>query len=282
MSNLAAIAAEHGLVRVGVRPGLRDYVAETWRRRHFAVGLASSKAYSRNQGSYLGQLWAVLTPLLWAGVYLLMFGVVLNTSRGVDNYPGFLVTGVFLFHYSSSAIQNGSKAITGNRELIGSLQFPRALLPVATVLAELFTLLPALAVLFVIVPATGEPVQASWLLLLPAVALQTVFGAGIAFICARLVADVRDFARLVPFVLRVLMYTSGVLFSIDHYVGKDAVATVLQHQPIAIYLEIGRAALLTGVEASAATWLWAVGWAVLAAVGGLVFFWRAEERYGRG
>ena len=121
MSNLAAIAAEHGLTRVGVRPGLRDYVHQVWDRRHFAVAMASSKAYARNQGGYLGQLWAVLTPLLWAGVYLVMFGIVLKTDRGVANYPGFLVTGVFLFHFASSSISNGSKAVTGNLELIGSL-----------------------------------------------------------------------------------------------------------------------------------------------------------------
>lgn len=281
-TTLSAIAAEQGLRRVGVRPPLGDYLREVWRRRHFAVRLAASKAYARNQGSYLGQLWAVLTPLMWAGVYLLMFGVVLDTSRGVDNYPGFLVVGVFLFHFTSAAIQGGSKAITGNRELIGSLQFPRALLPIATVLAELFTLLSALAVLLVLMPLTGEPVQLSWLLLVPAVALQWAFGSGLAFVFARLVVDVRDVARLVPFVLRVLMYTSGVLFSIQHYVDHGPIATVLQHQPVAVSLELGRAALLSGVEAPPSLWLWSLAWAVASLVAGFVWFWRAEERYGRG
>ncbi|WP_395692962.1 ABC transporter permease [Nocardioides sp.] len=282
MSALAAIAAQHGLAPVGVRPPLRRYVAEVWRRRHFAVVLASSKAYARNQGGYLGQLWAVLTPVLWACVYLVVFGVVLRTSRGVENFPGFLVIGVFLFHFSTSSISNGSKSITGNSELIGSLEFPRALLPIAAVMAELFTLLPALAVMLAVVPLTGEPVQASWLLLAPAVTLQWVFGTGVAFVCARLVADHRDLGRLVPFVLRVLMYTSGVFFAIDHYVRDDTAAAVLQHQPIAVYLDLGRAALLEGVTVGPAMWLWGLGWALLAGIGGFWFFWRAEERYARG
>lgn len=282
MTELAAIAAEHGLARVGVRPDLAEYVRQVWRRRHFAVALAASKAYSRNQGSYLGQAWAVLTPILWAAVYLVVFGVVLSTDRGVDNFAGFLVIGVFLYHFSASSIQNGSKSITGNRELIGSLSFPRALLPIATVLADLLTLLPALLVLLFLVPLTGEPLQASWLLLAPAVALQWVFGTGLAFLLARAVADVRDLARLVPFVLRVAMYTSGVFFSISHYVDDPTIANVLQHQPIAIYLELGRAALLSGVETSVGTWLWALGWAVAAVLVGFVYFWRGEERYARG
>jgi teichoic acid transport system permease protein len=282
VSDLAAIAAEHGLVRVGVRPGLRDYLRHVWGRRHFAVAMAGSKAYARNQGGYLGQLWAVLTPLLWAAVYLVMFGVVLETDRGVANYPGFLVIGVFLFHFASSSIANGAKAITGNLELIGSLQFPRALLPISTVLAELFTLLPSLAVLLVLVPLTGDPVQASWLLLPFAVGLLWLFGTGLALVCARAVAQARDLARLVPFVLRVLMYASGVFFSINHYVESSTVAAALQRQPIAVYLELGRGALLADVPLSAGTWLWGVGWAAVALVGGFVFFWQAEERYARG
>jgi len=280
--SLAQLAADHGLVRVGVRPPLPAYVRALWRRRHFAVSLAASKAYARNQGSYLGQLWALLTPVLWACVYLLVFGVLLDTSRGVDNFVGFLVVGVFLFHFTSAGISAGSKAVVGNHGLIASLQFPRALLPVAAVLAELFTLLPALLVLLVLVPLSGEPVQASWLLLPCAVALQWLFGTGLAFVTARLVSDVRDLKQLVPFVLRVLMYVSGVFFSIQHYVGSGRAGALLTHQPVAVYLELGRACLLTDVTASPSTWLWGVGWALAALAGGFVFFWRGEARYGRG
>src|SRR4029079_1726983 len=134
-------------------PSLPAYVRSLWARRHFALSLAAAKAYARNQGSYLGQLWALLTPLMWAGVYLLVFGGLLGTSRGVDNFVGFLVVGVFLFHFTSACVVAGSRAIVGNQSLITSLQLPRALLPVATVLSELFTLLPALLVLVVLVPA---------------------------------------------------------------------------------------------------------------------------------
>jgi teichoic acid transport system permease protein len=282
MSVLAALAAEHGLVRVGIRPPLRTYLRQLWERRHFAISLAASTAYARNQGSYLGQLWAVLTPMLWAVVYLLVFGVVLDTSRGVDNFVGFLVTGVFLFHFSSAAIRSGSRALTSHEGLIASLRFPRALLPIAAVLAELLTLLPALLVLLALVPATGEPLRATWLLLPVAVALQFVFGTGVALIAARLVAQVRDLAQLVPFVLRVLLYVSGVFFSIDHYVGDPTAETVLRHQPIGVYLELGRGALLTDVPLPSSLWAWGVGWALAALAGGLWFFWRGEERYGRG
>ena len=282
--DLSAYAAEHGLKPVGVRPPLKVYIAESWKRRHFMVGVAASKAYARNQGGYLGQIWAVLTPALWACVYLLVFGVLLRTDRGIHNYVGFLVVGVFLYHFSTAAISNGAKSISSNQDVIGSLQFPRVLMPGAVVLAELFTLIPAIFVMLIVVLASGEPFRLTWFLLPIAVLFQWLFGTGIALIFARLVVQVRDVGRLVPFFLRALMYTSGVFFSIDHYVGKHATAgNILSHQPIAIYLELGRGALLAeDVTIKASTWAWGIGWALGTLLIGFVFFWRAEEEYARG
>ncbi|RNL75508.1 ABC transporter permease [Nocardioides marmorisolisilvae] len=280
---LSAYAAEHGLTPVGVRPPLKVYLQQTWQRRHFIVSLAASKAYIRNQGGYLGQLWAIITPALWACVYLLIFGVLLNTSRGIHNFVGFLVVGVFLYHFSTACISQGAKSISMNQELIGSLQFPRAVLPAATVLAELFTLIPAIFVMIVVVIGSGEHFQASWLLLPFAVILQWIFGTGFAFFFARMVVQFRDFGRLVPFVLRALMYTSGVFFSISHYVGNHVtIGNVLSHQPIAIYLELGRGALLEETQVTLDAWLWGFGWAFGTLALGFIFFWRAEEKYARG
>src|SRR3546814_541199 len=108
------------------------------------------------------------------------------------------------------------------------------------------------------------------------------FGTGIAFICARRVVPFRHIKQLIPFVLRALMYTSGVFFSIDHYVGTGAAASVVSHQPIAVYLELVRCTLLEEMDASLSLWLWGAGWAIGALIIGFIYFWRAEESYGRG
>ncbi|WP_109505853.1 ABC transporter permease [Nocardioides speluncae] len=277
----AALAAQHGLTRIGGRPRLSAYLKDLWQRRHFALKLGSSRAYARNQDSFLGQLWAVLTPLLWAGVYLFVFGVLLKTDRGVENFAGFLVIGVFLFRFTASSISAGAKAITGNSSLISSLQFPRALLPIAVVVAEFVALLPELVVLAALVLVTGEPVRVQWLLLLVAVGLQLLFSLGVAFIVARAVAEIRDVGNLIPFVIRALMYVSGVFFSIDHYAGGGLLGDILTHNPMAIYLELGRASLLEGQSVGLDIWAWGAGFAVVTLVGGFLYFWHGEEKYGR-
>ena len=72
----------------------------------------------------------------------------------------------------------------------------------------------SMAVLIVIVLATGEPVTWYWLLAIPVLLLQTIFNVGVGLFVARLGSQVNDFSQLLPFLLRTWMYLSGVMFSI--------------------------------------------------------------------
>ncbi|GAB3073777.1 ABC transporter permease [Nocardioides zeae] len=280
--SLKEIAESNGLRQVGGRPRLGTYLAGLWGRRHFAWMLAKSQAYSQNQGSYLGQAWNILNPLINAAVYLTIFGYVLKTDRGIENYIAYLLIGIFFFQFITRAITLGSKAVVGNTGLVNSLQFPRALLPISTVLTELLTFLPATVVLLVLVPLSGEPFTWWWLALPGAIALMHVWGTGMAFLLARLVVEVRDVANLIPFIMRALMYFSGVFFSITTYAGSGLLGTALAYQPVAVYLQLARTCLMVEAEPSATLWLAALGWAVGTLVVGFLFFWRAEAKYGRG
>jgi teichoic acid transport system permease protein len=276
-----SMAEEYGLRRIGVRPRLGIYLHDLWTRRHFIRVLATSTAYARNQKNYLGQLWAVINPILNALVYFLIFGLVLQTNRGVENYVAFLTIGVFMFGFTSSAVTAGSRAIVGNLGLVRSLHFPRAVLPLAVVLTELIALLPALVVLCGIVLLTGEPITTAWLLFPVVVIIQWMFNTGCAFIVARLVAHVRDLLNVIPFILRFLRYASGVMFSISAYVGDSWIGAVMEYQPIAIYLTLARSALMAEETPDPLAWTFGIGWAVVFLVAGFLLFWQAEERYGR-
>jgi teichoic acid transport system permease protein len=237
--------------------------------------------YSRTR---LGQIWQLLTPLLNAGVYLLLFGVLLNTSRGVDNFVAFLVIGVFIFHFSQRSVRHGADSVSSNLGLIRALHFPRATLPLAYALTELQQFFAALVVMAGVVLATGEPLTVRWLLVPVAVALQSVFNAGLALIAARVVAQAPDVNKVLPFFLRTWLYTSGVFYSIPvHTAGAPGwVRTVLEVNPGAVYIDLVRTALLSHHDPLPYSWPLAVAWAVVALVVGFVFFWRAETRYGRG
>lgn len=276
------LAEKHGLTRVGVRPPLRSYIKESWRKRRFLWTLASSQAVSRNQNNYLGQLWAVLNPLALAVAYWLVFGLLLDTREGTDNYVAFLTSGIFTFTMISGILTNGSRSILRNLGLVRALRFPRCFLPLSAVISEMLVALPAFAVLFIILFATGEPFSWNWLLL--PVALLNIFfmTSGLTMIAARLLETSRDLGNLVPIAIRLLRYISGVFFSIEAYAGTGLIGNIMYYQPIAASLSLVRQSLLAEFPPTAMLWLVSSAWSVLLFSIGFVVFWRAEARYGRG
>jgi teichoic acid transport system permease protein len=243
---LAEFAIAHGLRPSAERPRILAYLRQLWRRRSFILAFATARNIAMYTQARLGQLWQVLTPLLNAGVYFLIFGLLLHVNRGVPNYLAFLVTGVFVFTFTQRAFISTSTVITNSLPLIRALQFPRAALPLAYVVIELQQVLLSMVVLAVIVLATGEPLTWYWLLVIPALLLQTIFNVGVGLFVARLGSQVNDFSQLLPFLLRTWLYLSGVIFSIATLSIKTHrwIVVALQLNPAALYITLIRNALL--------------------------------------
>ncbi len=241
-------------------------------------------AAAQYRDTLLGRLWQVLGPILNALVYYFIFGVLLKTSKGVENFTAFLIIGVFTFTYTQRAVTGGTKAIANNRSLIRAIHFPRAVLPVAVIVMEVQQQAVSMTILGVIVLLTGEPLTWSWLLVLPIVALQTIFNTGVCMLVARWTAASRDVAQLVPFVLQTWRYLSGVMFSIPVFTADLApwVHKVLYLNPLTACIELMRDALMTTYSAPGYLWWYAAGWAAVSLLIGFLVFYRAEEAYSRG
>ncbi|MFD5820585.1 ABC transporter permease [Streptomyces sp. NPDC127038] len=285
----AAIAARYGLTVSGARPSLPAYVGQLWARRHFITAFATAKLTAQYSEAKLGQVWQVMTPLLNAAVYYFIFGILLGTSHGVSDFIPFLVTGVFIWTFTQSSIMAGTRAISGSLGLVRALHFPRAALPVSYAIQQLQQLLFSMAALIVILLCFGVPVSASWLLAVPVLMLQFMFNAGIAMIVARMGAKTPDIAQLMPFILRTWMYVSGVMWSIDKMLKNSSVPhwveVALSSNPAAVYIDLMRYSLIDTFHAHQLphhVWALALGWAVVVGVGGFIYFWKAEETYGRG
>jgi teichoic acid transport system permease protein len=319
---LAELAAQHELKLSGARPSLTAYVATLWQRRHFIWGYATARSVSMYTEARLGQLWQVLTPLLNAGVYWLIFGILFQASRGVEHYPAFLLAGVFVFAFTERSIVTGSNVMRANLQLIRALYFPRASLPLAYVLVELQQMLVGFIVLIPVMLISGEPPSWYWFLLVPAVLLQTMFNIGAALIVARLGGSLADVSELIPFILRITRYFCGVMYMIT--VLPAAVPwwglKVLSLNPPAVFISLVRVALMQSYRLNSPgnkpynerlctlfhhppagkspvpslqaychavvtnndLWLAAVGWGIGFFVLGVIFFWQAESQYGRG
>lgn len=278
---LAEQAAARGLHRVGARPPLLQYLKQTWERRLFIMAMARFRLRAGLEDNRLGVLWLLLQPVLNATVYGSIF-YFLQSDRRPEAYVVHVVIGVFLFQFFSRSLSDGAKSITGNKALVQSLAFPRLTLPLAEVIEQFLSLLPSIGLLLILLPFLGHSPTWSWLLMIPLLGLYTLFNAGVAMIAARLTVHVRDLTQLLPFISRILFYTSGVLFDVNRIFNDHPwVVRVYDFQPIYQVLQMARACLMGGHGYNGMYWLYFSIWSVVMFVVGLVFFWVAEERYGR-
>lgn len=281
---LADVAQAHGLRRVGGRPPLGSYLTDVWRRREFIYALAKYRIEAENGRNRLGMAWVVLKPLMNAAVYGVVFGLLLRTNRGVDDFVAFLVIGVLMFEYFSTCLTTGAKSITGSAALVQSLSFPRMSLPLSLVVQRLLQFVPMAVIMAIVAVCLGNLPSWEWLLFIPLTVIFTVFNVGITLCTARLTVHFRDLTQLLPFVSRFLLYGTGVFFSLEQRLEDHPTAqAILDWQPIHEFLTLARAILLDGpmYEIRGEYFALASFWAVVMIVIGTVFFWAAEERYGR-
>jgi teichoic acid transport system permease protein len=268
-----------GLRDVHIPSGLRPYVAAMWSRRSYVWYVARSTLREKQMNSVLGNIWHLLNPLLQVAVYYVIFGVVLEVDRGVDNFITFLAIGTLAFTFCQRSTLSGASSIVKNLGLIRAVEFPRAVLPFTSTLTETLSMLPSFLVIGVVAVVTGETPSPRWLLLIPVMGVLAVFNLGAALFAARATSVVRDVQQILPFVFRILLYASGVLFSAAEY-AEGSYRWFFTLNPVYAFLTIARWTIL-GSDVSASLLLSAGTWTVVVTVTGFLWFRAGEASYGR-
>lgn len=267
------------LTVLGSRVPLSAYLAELWDRRHFTYSLAENDMRSKHMNSFLGQLWHLLNPAMMITVYFFIFGVVLSARDGVENYVTFLVAGVMIFRFSQNTIVGGCRCIPQNLGLIRSIQFPRALVPLSVLLENLMALVPALGLIVVVALFDGVQFGPRILLLPVVILLGSMFSLGIGMIGARVGAAVADLQQVLPHFFRIMLYMSGVLFSVRDSLDSELLYRLFAINPFFDLVAIGRWTI-TGHPVDIYPVVGLVAWAFLGLIVGGTYFRRAEHRYG--
>ena len=280
--DLAKYAAENGLKRVGARPPFFAYLKEAWRRREFALALATFTNDSDNARNRLGRWWMIITPVLQGGLYGIVFGFIMGSANRPIHFIEYLFCGVFLFSFMQQAFTSGATSVTSNAGLVKSLSFPRVLLPISATIKQFINLLPQIGLLLVTIVLMGNPVTWQWLLMVPATLLMLLFGVGSSMLAARMTVQFPDLNKLLPFVFRLAFYASGIFYSVEKILAQYPVALeIMRFNPYSAFMTLARGLLIRDYSVTPATWWLCAGWAILLPLISVVLFWRVEERHGR-
>ena len=187
---------------------------------------------------YLGYLWWILEPLLWVGVFYLVFVVLLHNRE--PNFLMFLATGKLAFIWFSKTVTQASSSIIGGRGLVGKISVPMTLFPLAVVQEGVYRQVVVFALLFVFLMVGGFKVTSTWWYLLPIMFVNYIMIVACAFAGACLVCVARDFSQIIQLGMMFLMFTSGIFWDLRTLSSPEATTLVMNLNPVAFILDAYR------------------------------------------
>lgn len=264
--------------RSGV-PRLRSYLPELWARREFVYELARCTLRAQNYLNAFGQLWLVLNPLLMGAVYYVLVDILSNGKHAKD-YFSVLLAGLFLYTFFSSILSQSAGSIIGSSRLILNSRLPRLVLPVTQIVIAFMRFLPCMIVFLAVHTIQRLPWGLDVFYALPAFIEVTLFGAGLGFICATLQVYFRDFSNFLPYVTRIWLFLSPVLWELQTQLAKhDLKSHVIALNPLSPMIGAWGDALVYNIAPPAAWLAEGAVWAALAFVCGCLVFIRREREF---
>lgn len=261
------------------------FMKDIWSHRELVLILVQRNIKIRYKGSVLGFFWSLASPVF----FILIYGAFLKlVARGFAFDMQVLVTGIILWQFVSLCANDSLNAVVGNANLIKKTAFPRIILPLSTVLANLVNFLMSGLVLLAYLLIVQAPVQWAALLWLPVLILtQTALCLGLATLLSAANVFFRDAEHLLGhvimawFFLTPILYPSSLPLDLIRSKMPGFVETLYFCNPMTGLMAAYRRILL-GTPIDASPWLPALSfgicWLLLGI--GIAVFQKMQSRFG--
>jgi len=224
---------------------MRERILELVKYRELVRNLVIRDIKLRYRNSVLGFVWCLGNPLLMMAVFTVVFTILMPNN--IPNYPVFILCALLPWNYFNTSIMGAIDSIVGNAHLIKKVYFPREVLPLSIVLANLVNFLLALIVLFAMLFAFRVRLT-PWALYLPLIILiQTIFTLGLAFIFATLNVFYRDTKIIMEVGMLAWFFLTPVFYRIEDLIPQYA-RLMYWVNPMASFISWYRIVLYHGIS----------------------------------
>jgi ABC-type polysaccharide/polyol phosphate export permease len=247
---------------------------DLFRYRDLIRTLVARDLKVRYRRSTIGFLWTMLQPLLTMLVLTGVFSALFRFE--IPNYPVYALAGIMFWNFFSQSITSSMNSLRGNAPLFTKVPVPKAVFPIATVIAGVINLLLALVPLFAILLVTGHPIRPAVLFLPVAILLAALFTLGAGLLLSPLSVFFHDLIEMVGVMLTLLMYLTPLFYPMD--IVPDRFRWVVRFNPIRSILEVFRDPIYYGKIPPLSHLTVAVTITVLALLVGAVAFRKSSDR----
>jgi lipopolysaccharide transport system permease protein len=191
----------------------RDSMNKIGYYKDLLLVLTKKEIKLRYKNSYFGYLWSIVNPLAFAAVFYFVFGTIWRAPT--ENYPLFLVAGLFPWHWFSNSMIAATTVYVANVRIIKKINFPRSMLPFAITLQDLFHFLCAIPVVFIFLLVYGKAPALAWIVGIPVLlAIQLAFVYGLSLCLASVSLFFRDLQQITSILVMFLFYPTPILYPV--------------------------------------------------------------------
>jgi ABC-2 type transport system permease protein len=269
--------------------GVTANVLGVWRARNVLRFLVRRDLAVKYQASVLGYLWSLIEPLMMGAIYWFVFGFLYGDRAGPPGggppYIVYLMSGIFAYMWVNGVLSETTGSLTGQKNLITTMNVPREVFPIGRVLARLVEFaagLPILVAIVLLMNATSpadEQADFGWsLLAIPlAVLLQVVFLIGVGLLLSSINVMLPDVERFMRLVQRLIFYGSPIIYPYQLVAEKlKGWVWIYDLNPLVGILELYHSAWYPDVFPSARLLAMSIGGCLVTFVGGWLVFRRLE------
>jgi ABC-2 type transport system permease protein len=269
--------------------GVTANVVGVWRARNVMRFLVRRDLAVKYQASVLGYLWSLIEPLMMGAIYWFVFDFLYGERSGPPGggppYIVYLMSGIFAYMWVNGVLSETTGSLTGQKNLITTMNVPREVFPIGRVMARLVEFAAGMPILLAIVllmnathPADQQAGFGWSLLAIPlAVLLQVVFLIGVGLLLSSINVMLRDVERFMRLVQRLVFYGSPIIYPYQLVADKlgDWV-WIYNLNPLVGILELFHAAWYPQIFPSAGLLAMTAAVAVVTFIGGWLVFRRLE------
>lgn len=192
--------------------GMLAEIGDLWRSRYVGVNLFRVKLSERYQGSVLGVLWSVITPVVMMVIMAIIFPLIMKMR--VENYVVYLFSGLVVFRLLSSTISMGGNAVVGYKALISKVALPSMLYPIVIVAVEFTNFLLVMVALHLVALAFSFEINTHLLYLFVSIVITLFFCIGLASLLSLFVVYYRDIKQILEMVVQGLFYLTPIIYPV--------------------------------------------------------------------
>ena len=194
---------------------LKESISDIWKSRFLSWQLAERDIKAQYRQSYLGIIWAFITPLATAAVWIFLnlSGTIRVTDTGIP-YPVYAFSGTLLWSIITSAINTPTQSTNSAKGLLSKINFPKEALIISGIYKLLFNSSIKILLLVVFVFLFGLDFHWSLLLLPFAILGSILFGISIGLFLTPISMLYQDVGKIISMGFSFLMYVTPVVYAI--------------------------------------------------------------------